>query len=225
MIGVRIALGGAGTETGIMVILLASAIGLIYWRFRPADRKRSLQLLHPVLFGTFISIGSLGVSAGILPDEVRSNWIQHYMPSTFLLFPVSSVLIYYFISSEWTRRRRNGIDEKNALVAPRLFREQLRGWIQARTPFCLALLDIDSGPTVQPLNRELSRTQLRNQIVQRLQHWLPSNSVACWLEGEQLLFALTDPSSRRLPPFRRKHGTNCNPCYRLLIGSINGYFT
>ncbi|QTH45434.1 EAL domain-containing protein [Cohnella sp. LGH] len=198
MIGVRIVIGGAGLETGIATILLATAIGLAFWRYRPQDRNRRLYFIHPVLFGVLVSIMGFGVAAVILPEEVRSSWLQRYTPSMFLLFPVFSVLVHYFISSEWTRKRRNGIEDMNKVMSPKLFREQLSGWIQARTPFCLALLDID-GETVQRLNRELSRTHLRHQVVQRLQIWLPSHSAACWLEGEQLLIAMTGSPTRKLP--------------------------
>jgi len=199
MLGVRVALGGVGMETGIVAIGLASAIGLVYRRLRPADREGSLGLVHPALIGVLVSAASMGSAAFMLPEEVRSTWLWHSAPSTIVVFPVSSMLFHYFMNSEWTRKRRYAIDEKSGLMSSALFLQQIRKWIDARTPFYLALLDIDGFKIVNAINCELSRAHLLNQVSQRLKNWMPDNALVCRLEREEFLIVMTDPSFRKLP--------------------------
>jgi len=199
MIGIRLLLGGAGITAGMVSILAAASIGLLYRAYRKPDLEHRFRFVHPLLIGILVTLTSVS-SAILLPASVRTEWFWRCASGAVVVFPASSILIHYFMNMEWTRKRRYAIDEETGLMSSAPFIRHLHKLIRSRVPFSLALLDLDGSQTIKAINCKMSRAQLLKQAGQRLKNGLPDNASVCRFEGEEFLIVLPAPAAKKIPP-------------------------
>jgi len=198
MILIRAAIGGTGVSVGIATVAIAAAIGSIYHFFRPADRLRPLQVVHPVAIGLLVALSGLGWSR-MLPSAGSEGVPMDAPWEVLIVFPVASVLIHYFMNVEWSRKRKFAIDEATGLMRFEQLRLQLDKKISAGTPFYLALIDVNGYKAINAIHCEKTRSELLRQIGQRLARWIPENGRASRIEGEDFVVVLSDPATMKLP--------------------------
>ncbi|WP_233566626.1 putative bifunctional diguanylate cyclase/phosphodiesterase [Cohnella endophytica] len=190
--------GGIGMLSGVLATLTAAVIGVIFYYYRHADRRHSLQIVYPLVIGILVAFDNLAWAL-MIPDGQRIEGVRYYSLSLFIMFPLASILFHYFMNVEWTRQRELVIDDMTGLPHSGLFRSQVQKKIHEKTPFYLTLLNIDGLKTIITMNSTRVRNDLLKQISQRLSNWLPPASSACRLEGEQFLICVADPAGKKLP--------------------------
>lgn len=99
MISYRIYLGGAGALTGVLWIVFAGILGLLWRRFRlknPKFDKYKVTWIELYLIGFFIQIFMILLLL-ILPNSIRSDVIHLVAFSLLIVFPIGSLVISQFM--------------------------------------------------------------------------------------------------------------------------------
>lgn len=90
--GMRVALGGAGVLPGILVILMASSMGLLFRRWvDPVKQKATIVQTLALAMATHI--GRFGLFLVLIPPDAREFFIEHILIPGFVFYPLTTLLV------------------------------------------------------------------------------------------------------------------------------------
>ncbi len=92
----RLSMGGNGVQMGIMVILTAGTIGILWGKFRTQWQLPGRRYIELILMGFIVHVVMLGCTA-FLPVPVRYTTIKTILWPTLLIYPLGSFLFGFFM--------------------------------------------------------------------------------------------------------------------------------
>ncbi|ABW69071.1 PAS domain S-box protein [Desulfosudis oleivorans] len=127
----RVWLGGAGTLTGLLVILSSAVVGLLArYRLQPDTRPPSVQALY--LFGMAVHLAMIALMF-TLPEGAGMAVIRRIGPPVLLLYPLATILAGKILSDQ--------VKAGQQLAVLLESEKRLRATLDA-TPFPIAVVDL-----------------------------------------------------------------------------------
>lgn len=92
----RLSMGGDGSLMGVMVILTAGTIGILWGKYRPHWQEPGRRYIELIFMGFIVHIAMLGCTA-FVPEHVRYTTFRTILLPTLLIYPLGSFLFGFFM--------------------------------------------------------------------------------------------------------------------------------
>ncbi|UJF32480.1 EAL domain-containing protein [Paenibacillus hexagrammi] len=186
----RLCLSGTGVTPGVIVIVTAAAVGLLF-RAIPFPHCRAGQLLFSSALGLILTAGHFGWSF-LFQTPMTQLLLSKYVFMYLFLYPLAACTIVYIFQAERTRKTADLFDPSSGIPNKNWLLRRLRKLIEKQVPFHLIAFRIENlraihavhGPEYRQLILQEMSARFSNE---QLIHAGNQEFMLCCYDSERIL--------------------------------------